>query len=147
VKPRSPHASFVAIARSSALTGIAVLHRYHRAGAAAETAATDAMELYRAGDPRRFRNRIDPHRDLRVGEAACCVVLAAIAAEDGEPQRAATLLGRAERLRADAGTDVPVFQQTDVDQARRSAVDALGPDGFAAAFERGRLGDEAARTP
>ena len=55
-----------------------------------------------------------------------------------EPEQAAVLLGRAERLLADAGREVPAFQHDDQDRARRAAIAALGPDGFAALFERGR---------
>ena len=36
------------------------LHRLHRRDDAAAAAATEALELYRAGGLRRFRNRIDP---------------------------------------------------------------------------------------
>ena len=68
-------------------------------------------------DLRRFRNRVDPKTDLQAAAAVCCVVLAAIAAERDDPERAATLLGQAERLRADAGVEVPAFQHDDVDQA------------------------------
>jgi len=97
-----------------ALTGIAVLHRLHHRDGAAATAATEALELYRAGDPRRFKNRIDTENELRVAAAACCVVLAAIAADGDEPEQAAVLLERAERLRADAGAEVPPFLRDEV---------------------------------
>ena len=94
-----------------AQAGLAVLHRLHGRDDAAVEAATEALELYRAGGFRRFRNRIDPNADLQAAAAVCCEVLAAIAAERDEPERAATLLGQADRLRADAGVEVPAFQQ------------------------------------
>jgi predicted ATPase/DNA-binding SARP family transcriptional activator len=125
-----------------ALTGMAVLHRRHGRDEAARAAAEEALEVHRAGDPRRFRNRIDPRNEGRAAAAACCTVLAAVAAEGDEPARAATLLGRAARLRADAGAEVPPFQRADLDRARAAAVAALGRTAFDAAFERGRLADE-----
>ena len=87
----------------------------------AAAAADEAMEIYRAGGPRRFRNRVDHVADLHTAAAVCCVVLAAIAAEDDEPERAATLLGQAERLCADAGVEVPAFQHDDAERARDTA--------------------------
>jgi predicted ATPase/DNA-binding SARP family transcriptional activator len=125
-----------------ALTGMAVLHRLHRDDGAAAAAATEALELYRAGDPRRFRNRVDPQNELREAAAACCVVLAAIAAEGDEPQRATTLLGQAERLRADSDAEVPPFQRADVERAQDSARAALGAAAFSAAVEHGRSVDQ-----
>jgi hypothetical protein len=123
---------------------MAVLHRVNRDDRAASAAATEALELYRAGDPRRFRNRIDPENELRVAAAACCVVLAALAAEGDRPEPAAVLLGQAERLRAESGAGIPAFQHDDTERARRTAISALGADGFAAGFERGRSSAEAA---
>ena len=72
-----------------ALTGLAALHRLHGRDDAAAAAATEALELYRAGGFRRFRNRIDPTTDLQATAAVGCTVLAAIAAEGDEPERAA----------------------------------------------------------
>jgi hypothetical protein len=46
----------------------------------------------------------------------CCVVLAVVAAEGNEPERAATLLAQAEELRAGARAEVPWFQQDDVNR-------------------------------
>ncbi|MDQ1495866.1 MAG: hypothetical protein QOG69_2349, partial [Actinomycetota bacterium] len=126
------------------LTGVAALDRINRRDDAAEAAAGEALEIYRAGGPRRFRNRVDTAADLQAAAALCCVVLGVIAAERDDAERAATLLGQAERLRADAGAEVPTFQRDDVDRARDAAVGALGPAGFLAAFERGRLGGELA---
>jgi ATP/maltotriose-dependent transcriptional regulator MalT len=97
-----------------ALTGIAVLHRLHHRDEAAAASATEALELYRAGDPRRFRNRIDTESELKVAAAACYIVLAAIAAQGDEPDQAAILFGEAERLRADAGAEIPGFLRAEV---------------------------------
>ena len=52
-----------------AQAGMAALHRLHRRDDAAVDAATEALELYRAGGFRRFRNRIDPTADLRAAAA------------------------------------------------------------------------------
>ena len=62
-----------------------------------------------------------PTADLQAAAAVCCVVLAAIAAEGDDPERAATLLGQAERLRADAGVEVPAFQHDDAERAQETA--------------------------
>ena len=85
--------------------------------------------------PRRFRNRVDPKRDLPVAAAACHVVLAAVAAERDDPEQAATRLGQAARLRAHAGAGLPGFQEDEEQQARTPATDALG-----GAFPRVRAG-------
>ena len=130
----------------AAQAGMAVLHRLHRRDDAAVEAATESLELYRAHGFRQFRNRIDPKTDLQTAAAVCYEVLAAIAAERDEPERAATLLGQAEHLRVDSGVEVPAFQQEDVGEARRAAMAALGDDAFAAAFERGRH-EEAVSSP
>ncbi|MEY2404473.1 MAG: hypothetical protein QOD38_2024, partial [Acidimicrobiaceae bacterium] len=97
-----------------ALTGIAVLHRLHHRDEAAAASATEALELYRAGDPRRFRNRIDTESELKVAAAACYIVLAAIAAQGDEPDLAAILSAEAERLRAEAGAEIPAFLRDEV---------------------------------
>ena len=89
------------------LTGMAVVQRSQGRDDAATEAAGEALDLYRAGHSRRFRNRVDAKRDLPIAAAACSVVLAAIAAERDEPEHAAELLGRAERLRA---TRAPRFR-------------------------------------
>ena len=70
-------------------------------------AATEALDLYQADGFRRFRNRIDPTRDLDAAAAVCWEVLAGIAAERDEPDRAATLLGHADRLRGRVGRRRP----------------------------------------
>jgi predicted ATPase/DNA-binding SARP family transcriptional activator len=93
-----------------ALTGIAVVHLLHRRGDAAAAAATEALEHYRGGDPRRFRNRVDTDSELGVAAAACYLVLAAIAAQGDESEQAVALRELAEGLLADAGgADVPAF--------------------------------------
>ena len=120
-----------------ALTGVAALDLINRRNLAAQAAATEALEIYRAGGPRRFRNRVDTAGDLRIAAAVCCDVLAVVAAEGDEPERVAPLLGQAERLRADAGAEVPSFQSDAVDRARDLAVAALGSAAFLAGFERG----------
>jgi predicted ATPase/DNA-binding SARP family transcriptional activator len=126
------------------LTGVAALDRINGRNRAAEAAAAEALEIYRAGGPRRFRNRVDTTADLQIAAAVCCAVLAVVAAERDDPERAALLLGQAERLRTDAGAEVPPFQSADLDRALAATAAALGPDAFLAAFERGRLGDELA---
>src|SRR4029079_15328882 len=64
-----------------ALTGVAALERINGRYLTAEAAATEALEIYRAGGPRRFRNRVDTEGDLRIAAAVCCVVLAIVATE------------------------------------------------------------------
>jgi hypothetical protein len=81
-------------------------------------AATEALEIYGAGGPRRFRNRVDTGADLQAAAAVCYVVLAVVAAEGNDLEQAANLLAEAERLRADAPAEVPWFQQDDVDRLR-----------------------------
>ena len=127
--------------------GLAALHRLHRRDDAAAAAGAEALELYRADGFRRFRNRIDPKTDLQAAAAVCCEVLAAIAAAGEEPERAATLLGRAEHLRRDSGVEVPAFLCHDIVLARAAAVAALGPEAFLAAVERGKIDAEVASNP
>ena len=100
------------------LAGVAALDRIHGRNREAVAAATEALEIFEAGGPRRFQNRVDTAADLGAAAAVCCVVLAAVAAEGGEPDRAATLLARAEQLRVEAGAEVPWFQRDDVDRLR-----------------------------
>jgi predicted ATPase/DNA-binding SARP family transcriptional activator len=130
-----------------AQAGLAALHRIHRRDDAAVEAANEALDLYRADGFPRFRNRIDPTSDLRAAAAVCCQVLAAVAAERDEPERAATLLGEADRLQEWSGLEVPAFQHDVAAEARQAAGAALGPDAFCAAFEEGRNGDEVASLP
>jgi predicted ATPase/DNA-binding SARP family transcriptional activator len=121
-----------------ALTGAALLHRHHGRNGDAVAAATEALELYRVGWPRRFGNRIDPELETRSAAAVCCAVLGIVAAEEGDCMRAARLLGQADRLRGDVGAPVTALQHDEIDRARDAAVLALGADGFVAAFEQGR---------
>jgi hypothetical protein len=65
-------------------------------------------------------------------------VAAVVAAERGDPERAAMLLGQADRLRVDSGVEVPAFQRQTVTAARTAATAALGDAAFAAALARGR---------
>jgi predicted ATPase/DNA-binding SARP family transcriptional activator len=123
------------------LTGLAVLHRLHGRDGDAAAAATEAIERYLAVGARRFANRIDPQGELLAGAAACCAVLGVLAADGGDAERAARLLGQADRLGRAAGAPVPAFQRHDVDRAREAALAVLGHDGFVAAFEVGRRGD------
>ena len=124
-----------------ALAGLAALHWIHGRTEDASQAATEALEHYRTGGFPRFRNRIDDMSPLQVSAAVCCSVLAAIAAEAGEPERAAILLGQADQLRTDASAGVPPFQRDDEERARKAARAALGSPAFLAAFERGRTDD------
>ena len=123
-----------------ALTGLAVLHRLHGRTDAAVAAATEGLDLYLAGGPRRMANRVDARADVLTGAAVCCAVLGAVAAEAGDGERAARLLGQAEALREDAGAPVPRFQCDDLDRSRETACTLLGPDAFGAAFELGQHG-------
>lgn len=124
-----------------ALTGSTVLHRHHGRDADAAASANEALELYRAGWPRRFGNRIDPALEVLIAAAACCSVLGILATEEGHAVRGAELLGHADRLRGDAGAPVPALQRDDIDRAREAATALLGPDAFLAAFEQGHRRD------
>jgi predicted ATPase/DNA-binding SARP family transcriptional activator len=128
-----------------AQAGMAVLHRLQGRDDAAVDAATEALELYRAGGFRRFRNRIDPTADLRAAAAVSCEVLAVIAAEGEQPERATTLLGEADGLRTDTGVGTPTVLQPDVVRARDGAMTALGDDAFRSAFSRGKHAVELTR--
>ncbi len=107
-----------------AQAGLAALHRLHHRDDAAADAATEALELYRADEFRRFRNRIDPTTDLQATAAVCWEVLAGIAAERDEPDHAATLLGHADRLRTESGVETPDFLHDDVAATRRMVTPA-----------------------
>ena len=100
------------------LAGVAALDRIHGRRPEAVAAATEALEIYGAGEPRRFRNRVDTAGDLQAAAAVCYVVLAVIAEEGNDREQAETLLAEAERLRADAPAEVPWFQTDDVDRVR-----------------------------
>ena len=111
-----------------AQAGLAAVHRLPGRHAAAEAAASEALELYRAGGFRRFRNRVDPTSDLKAAAAVCCEVLAAMCAERDEPERAAALLADADRLRIESGVEIPAFLHDDVARARAAACAALGSE-------------------
>jgi predicted ATPase/DNA-binding SARP family transcriptional activator len=133
-----------------ALAGMAEIHRLHGRDVEAAAAATEALDVYLAGNPRRLSNRIDAQADVLAAAAVCCAVLGVLAAEAGDGEQAAQLLGHAERLRGDAAAPVPTVQRDDLDRARHTAVKLLGGDAFLAAFElgqRGRLGHEVAFRP
>jgi hypothetical protein len=127
-----------------ALTGAALLHRHHHRNTEAVENATEALELYRVGWPRRFGNRIDPELETRSAAAVCCAVLGIIASEAGDGARAAQLLGQADRLRGDVGAPVTALQHDEIEGARAAAVVVLGTEGFDVAFELGRQSDLAA---
>jgi tetratricopeptide (TPR) repeat protein len=85
--------------------GMAVVHRLRRRDREAFEAATEAVELFAAGTGLRFRNRVDPRKDLLAAAAAAYSVLAELAAERGDT-------GQAEQLSADAaalGQPTPPF--------------------------------------
>lgn len=124
--------------------GLAVLHRRDGVGDRAYRAATHALELHLAGSPRTFRNRIDRRQDLFAAAAASCTVLAVLAAEAGDGQRAARLLGHAERIRREVGEPVPDFQVADLERARSLAASLLGAESLEAELALGRAGDLAA---
>ena len=111
-----------------AQAGLAAVHRLAGRHAAAEAAASEALELYRADEFRRFRNRVDPTSDLKAAAAVCCEVLAAMCAERDEPERAAALLAEGDRLRAESGVELPPFLHDDVGRARVAAYAALGSE-------------------
>jgi hypothetical protein len=77
-------------------------------------AATEGRDLYCAGTPRRFRNRIDLDDDLRVAAAVCCDVLAAISAEAGDPEGAEALRRESEDLRSHSGSGIPALLEEHV---------------------------------
>jgi predicted ATPase/DNA-binding SARP family transcriptional activator len=124
--------------------GTATWHLLEGHDEQAERAARQALALHLAGAPRRFRNRIDRQRDELEGAAACCTVLAAVAAGSGEPAGAARLLGHAARLQAESGSEVPPFLQAELDEATERAQAVLGAAAFDAEVAAGRTGDLAA---
>ncbi len=95
------------------LAGVAALDRIHGRNDEAAAAATEALEIYRAGGPRRFRNRVDTAADLQAAAAVCCVVLAVIAEEAGDPEPAAALLARGRGVARRGRCRVPWFQRDD----------------------------------
>ncbi|HEY3506897.1 MAG TPA: BTAD domain-containing putative transcriptional regulator [Actinocatenispora sp.] len=63
------------------------------------------------------------------------------AAVGTDPARAACLLGTAAAGRESVGAPLPPAERGDVDRTTAAALAALGPDAFAAAYERGRAHD------
>jgi len=111
-----------------AQAGLAAIHRLQGRPDDAVAAATEALEIYRAGGFRRFRNRVHPTSDLQAAAAVCCDVLAASLAERGESNEAATLFEEADRLRTESGLDTPALVR-DVVAAWRTVPYAVpGPD-------------------
>jgi predicted ATPase/DNA-binding SARP family transcriptional activator len=119
---RSPHILFLARA------GLAVLYRVQGRDSDASNAAEQALEIHRSQGPDRFRNRIDPDFEIASVLAVCQTVLAAVAVEDGEFERAAALLGEADRLRAEVGAHVPKFQADDVQRVRATLANRQGTE-------------------
>jgi len=123
-----------------ALAGRAVLQRRGGHAAAATEAATEALELYLAGEPRRLANRVDPRADVLAAAAVCCTELGIIAVETGAADHGVRLLGHAERLRAAAGLAVPKFQCEGLERALAQAEEMLDQQAFHAVFDAGRDG-------
>jgi predicted ATPase len=109
---RSPHILFLACA------GSALVHRLQSRDADATIAASKALDVHRSHGPHRFRNRIDPDFEIASVLAVCHTILAAVAVDEGDSERAAERLAEADRLRAKVGAHVPKFQQADVELTR-----------------------------
>jgi hypothetical protein len=60
----------------------------------------------------------------------CLEVLAGVAFDEGDPARAAVLLGAADTLRRSAATPVPPVMRTAVDELIEAGRRALGENGF-----------------
>jgi tetratricopeptide (TPR) repeat protein len=112
-----------------AQAGLAAIHRLEGRPDDAVAAASEALDIYRAGGFRRFRNRVHPTSDLQAAAAVCCEVLAATLAERGEPNDAAKLLADADRLRTESGLATPAVLRDVVAVARAAACAAPGADG------------------
>ena len=123
------------------LTGLALLHLRSGRPSQAVAMATEALELHLAGSPLRFENRIDPSVHVKVAAAACCTLIAQVAADSGEPERAARMLGHAAHYRNLAGGRLLPLQADDRARAERVARAALGDQAFAAAFSAGERSD------
>ena len=68
---------------------------------------------------------------------ACLEGLARVAAMQGQPERAARLLGASAALRDEMGTPLSPIARADHDHASRTAHETLGEDAFEAAFAAG----------
>ena len=133
-----------------ALAGRAVLQRSAGHAGTATAAATEALELYLAGEPRRLANRVDPRAAVLAGAAVCCTELGIIAVETGDAEHAVRLLGHAERLRSAAALAVPKFQCEGLESALARAVELLDPPASQVAFDAGldgQLGQTVAFKP
>ena len=130
-----------------ALTGLAALHRMDGRNREAVGAAAEALDLYLEGAPQRLANRVDPQKDASAAAAVCCAVLGCVAADEGDGERAALLLGHADGLRRSAGAPVPAFRRDDRERSRRAATELLGEERFLATFERGRDGRLGSEVP
>jgi predicted ATPase/DNA-binding SARP family transcriptional activator len=84
---------------------------------------------------------LEIHQQLQDSWRSCSVLedLAALAVADGQPARAASLLGTAEVLRAEIGTVVAPCERPQHEQTAAQARSELGDEGFEAAWQHGRL--------
>ena len=147
-----------------ASNGIAMRHRLAGDPAAAIAPATEALDIYTqayvpAGMAQSFAilgfaaadlgNRDDADRFHRDGLEQALVTenplilalalegLAGVAILDGNGERAARLLGKANALRSTTASDLAGLARTDVDRITAAATEITGPDAFAAAFAEG----------
>jgi tetratricopeptide (TPR) repeat protein len=102
------------------LTGLAAVHRLNGREVLAESCATEALAWHEQLGPRRMANRIDAAADMALAAAVCCGVLAAIAIEAGDAERAQARLEQAEGFTAQAGGRVPCFQTSDLERVREA---------------------------
>ena len=123
------------------LAGAAVL--LHEEGRVDEAAASarEALEVHLAGIPLRFENRIEASAHLHPAVVSCCAVLALLAAEAGDPTRAARLLGHAGRHRALNPGPLPPLVTELLASAEDLARAALADDDFTAALAVGEVGE------
>jgi predicted ATPase/predicted negative regulator of RcsB-dependent stress response len=124
-----------------ALAGSAVLLREAGRAEEAGAAAREALELHLSGIPLRFENRIEPSAHHHPAVVSCCAVLAGLAADAGDPRRAARLLGHAERHRTLNPATLPPLVVELLAAAQDGARIALGDDELAEAMAAGAAGD------
>ena len=147
-----------------ASNGIAMRHRLEGNPAAAIGPATEALEIYTeayvpAGMAQSYAilgfatadlgDRDDADRFHRAGLEQALVTenplilalalegLAGVAVLDGNGDRAARLLGKANALRSRTASDLVGLSRFDVDRITAAATEMTGPDAFAAAFAEG----------